>query len=149
MKRKKLLTSELQTIMYSNQKITIGKSNSDYIFEIGNQITNDLAEAVSILMTLSENNSKIWDLEINTNGIEIVPAKSLFWLSGGPEEWSSMTNYKIPWCECFIDFQQEFGILVLKIVKDSKKLSDIREGFTKYLNLPILYDFALSKEIIY
>ncbi len=149
MKRKKLLTSELQTVIYNNQKLMIGKSTDSYIFEIGNQITNDLAEGVSILMSIGESDSNIWNLEIDPQNIELTPAKTLFWLSGGESEWSSGSNYKIPWCECFIDFQEEFGILVINIVRDAKTLSDIRDGFRKHLNLPILYDFALCKEIIY
>ena len=149
MKRKKLLTSELKYVLYNNQKIMIGRSTDNYIFEIGNEITNDLAEGVSILMSIGENDSNIWDLEIDSKNIEITPAKTLFWMSGGVSEWSSGSNYKIPWCECFIDFQEEFGILVINIVKSAKTLADIRDGFRKHLNLPILYDFALCKEIIY
>lgn len=149
MKRKKLLTSELKYVLYNNQKIMIGRSTDNYIFEIGNEITNDLAEGVSILMSIGENNPNIWDLEIDSKNIEITPAKTLFWMSGGVSEWSSGSNYKIPWCECFIDFQEEFGILVINIVKSAKTLADIRDGFRKHLNLPILYDFALCKEIIY
>lgn len=149
MKRKKLLTSELQYVLYNNQKIMIGKSTDNYIFEIGNQITNDLAEGVSILMSIGENDPNIWNLEIDSENIELTPAKTLFWLSGGESEWSENSNYKIPWCECFPDFQEEFGILVINIVKGSKTLADIRDGFRKHLNLPILYDFALHREIIY
>jgi hypothetical protein len=149
MKRKKLLTSELKYVLYNNQKIMIGRSTDNYIFEIGNEITNDLAEGVSILMSIGENDPNIWDLEIDSKNIEITPAKTLFWMSGGVSEWSSGSNYKIPWCECFIDFQEEFGILVINIVKSAKTLADIRDGFRKHLNLPILYDFALCKEIIY
>lgn len=149
MKRKKLLTSELKYVLYNNQKIMIGRSTDNYIFEIGNEITNDLAEGVSILMSIGENDPNIWNLEIDSKNIEITPAKTLFWMSGGVSEWSSGSNYKIPWCECFIDFQEEFGILVINIVKSAKNLSDIRDGFRKHLNLPILYDFALCKEIIY
>ena len=149
MKRKKLLTSELKYVLYNNQKIMIGRSTDNYIFEIGNEITNDLAEGVSILMSIGENNPNIWNLEIDSKNIEITPAKTLFWMSGGVSEWSSGSNYKIPWCECFIDFQEEFGILVINIVKSAKTLADIRDGFRKHLNLPILYDFALCKEIIY
>lgn len=149
MKRKKLLTSELKYVLYNNQKIMIGRSTDNYIFEIGNEITNDLAEGVSILMSIGENDPNIWNLEIDSKNIEITPAKTLFWMSGGVSEWSSGSNYKIPWCECFIDFQEEFGILVINIVKSAKTLADIRDGFRKHLNLPILYDFALCKEIIY
>ena len=34
------------------------------------------------------------------------------------------------------------------IVKKSKTLLDIRNAFVKYLNLPVLYNFAISKNLI-
>jgi hypothetical protein len=38
--------------------------------------------------------------------------------------------------------------LFIKIIKDSKKLSEVRDGFIKYLNLPVIYDFAMSKNLL-
>jgi hypothetical protein len=149
MKRKKLLTDECHTILYQNTKTTINQTTDGYVFEIGSEITNDLGEGVAILMFYGESDSKIWDLDIQNKNNDVIPAKTLYWLTGGPTEWKMLNNYKIPWCECHLDFQQEFGLLILKIIKNSKKLSDIKEGFTQYTNLPILYDWALSKEIIY
>jgi hypothetical protein len=34
-----------------------------------------------------------------------------------------------------------------KFLKKSKTMNDVRNGFLKYLNLPILYEFALENEI--
>ena len=78
----------------------------------------------------------------------ITPEKSLFWLTGGYSEWRTLTHYNKPWCECYLEFQEEFGFLIVNIVKKSKTLSDIRNGFQKYLNLPTLYDFAISRDFI-
>lgn len=149
MRRKKLLTEECQDIIYNDQKISINQTKTGYIFEIGSEITDDLGEGVALLMFYRESSQRIWDLEIQTENIEIVPAKTLYWLTGGPKEWKPLNNYRIPWCECHSVFQQEFGLLLLKIIRNSKRLSEIRDGFTKFLNLPIMYDFAISKEIIY
>ena len=38
--------------------------------------------------------------------------------------------------------------MIIKIIKDSKKLSEVRDGFIKYLNLPIIYDFAMSRNLL-
>lgn len=146
MKRKRL--SEIPNIILSDEKkVKISKSGNDIIFEIGKEITSDIAEGVSIMMRFCEQKSKIWDLEIDTNS-EIIPEKSLFWLTGGSQEWNNLENYKKPWCECYLEFQEEFGMTIINIVKKSKKLSDIKEGFNKYLNLPTLYDFAISKKLV-
>ena len=35
-----------------------------------------------------------------------------------------------------------------KTTKKSKKLADVRDGFVKYLNLPTLYNFAISRDMV-
>jgi hypothetical protein len=108
----------------------------------------DIAEAVSILMRrdIDEN---IWQMEIGDIDIETVsPEKSLFWLTGGYNEWRTLENYNRPWCDCYLDFQEEFGFLVINIIRRSRTLMDIRNNFIKYLNLPVLYDFAISKDLV-
>ena len=59
----------------------------------------------------------------------------------------ALENYKRPWCDCYIDFQEEFGIAEVSMVEKSKTLGEIRRNFIKYLNLPTIYEFALSSEI--
>jgi hypothetical protein len=78
----------------------------------------------------------------------ITPEKSLYWLSGGYKEWKSLEHYNRPWCDCYLDFQEEFGLLVISIIKRSKTLEDMRKHFIEYLNLPVLYDFALSRKLL-
>jgi hypothetical protein len=149
MKRKKVLLKEqLSEVIYNNNKIVISKDDNRWCFEIGNEITMDIAEAVSILMRrdIDEN---IWQMEIGDIDIETVsPEKSIFWLTGGYNEWRTLENYNRPWCDCYLDFQEEFGFLVINIIRRSRTLMDIRNNFIKYLNLPVLYDFAISKDLV-
>ena len=149
MKRKKeLLKSELDSVFVS-KKLVIKKEGNEWFFEIGKEMTNDLSEAVTIMMRVCKPDDSALDIEINsTNTENITPEKSLFWLTGGTHEWRNLENYNRPWCDCYLDFQEEFGFMIIKIIKDSKKLSDIRDYFSKYLNLPILYDFAISKSFV-
>ena len=77
----------------------------------------------------------------------IKPELALYWLTGGDYEWKIMTNYKKQWMECSLDFQEEFGLIIFNIIKKSKTMSDIREGFLKNINLSVLYEFALEKNI--
>ena len=148
-KRKVDLESKGSKNIYSDKIITISKENDEYFFEIGTEMTNDIAEAVSILMRKSEFNSNIWDLELKDVFTEnITPEKALFWLTGGYTEWRTLEHYNKPWSECYLDFQEEFGMIIINIVKKSKNLKDIRKNFIKYLNLPTLYEFAISKNMI-
>jgi hypothetical protein len=149
MKRKKeLLKSELDSVFVS-KKLVIKKEGNEWFFEIGKEMTNDLSEAVTIMMRVCKPDDSAWDIEVNNTNIEnITPEKSLFWLTGGKQEWRNLENYNRPWCDCYLDFQEEFGFMIIKIIKDSKKLSEVRDGFIKYLNLPIIYDFAMSKNLL-
>ena len=133
---------------WSDNLIKIDKEGDQYYFEIGSDITTDLAEAVAIMMMKYKNNGKFWDLEIkDIDYYNITPEKSLYWLSGGDNEWQLMNNYKKSWMDCSLEYQEEFGLKVISILKKSKTMRDIKNGLLKYLNLSILYEFALEKEI--
>ena len=146
MRRKKVAVKAHD--VYTDSFVRISKEQNEYYFEIGNEMTMDMAEAVSMLMRKEMWNSPVWGLEIQDISCEnLSPDKSLFWLTGGYSEWRTLEHYNKPWCDCYLDFQEEFGILIVNIIKRSKKLKDVRDNFIKYLNLPILYDFAIKKNM--
>jgi len=135
--------------VYQDNIVSIKKENSMYFFEIGNELTEDVAEAVSLLMRKVDWNSPVWELELKEMSFnQIDPEKSLFWLSGGDYEWEILDHYNKPWCDCYLEFQEEFGLTILNIVNKSKKLKDIRDRFYKHLNLPVLYNFAIKRNMI-
>lgn len=146
--RKKKLELELSEVVYSDEKININKLDNTIIFEIGKEATTDIGEAVALMMRTLDNNHSIWNLEIISESNEISPEKTLYWLTGGHFEWKNLENFNQPWADSYLYFQEEFGISIVNIIKKSKKLKDIKEGFLKNLNLPVLYDFAISKNLI-
>lgn len=150
MKRRKIDVKSLSKEIYNSGKIRVLCEESDYYFEIGKEITTDLAEATAILMRCVDVNDQIWDLEItNFDSQKIEPSKCLFWLTGAQNEWKNLENYNRPWSYYCLDFQEEFGFLIISILRKCKTLGDIRDYFSRHLNLPILYDFALSKNMLY
>ena len=139
MKKKKVAVMRPNNV-WDSELIKISNDYDGYYFEIGMNLTTDLAEAVAILMRLkSKWNDEIWNLKINDiDFYNIDPSKCLYWLTGGDEEWMNGDNYKKPWHEVGLDFQEEFGIIIISILKKSKTLKDIRTGFLKHLNLATL-----------
>lgn len=121
--------------------------NGQSFFEIGNELTTDIAEAVAIMMRKKIDDS-IWSKDFSIDYETIEPRRALYWLTGGDSEWISLHNYKQPWSKCDLDFQEEFGFIIISILKKSKTLGDIRDGFIRYLNLPVLYEFALSRNFV-
>jgi hypothetical protein len=149
MKKRKLDLKSMAKDVYNRGIVRVSKEENEYFFEIGKELTSDVAEAVAILMRKVDFNEAVWNLEFNNIVLEnITPERCLFWLTGGYSEWRTLENYNKPWCDCYLDFQEEFGYLILNIIKRSKTLKDVRENFLKYLNLPILYDFAINKNMI-
>lgn len=149
MRKRKVDLKNVSNQIWCTEMVKISKEENEFVFEIGNEMTHDLAEAVAILMRKVDFNNDIWHLDIsNINIDDITPAKSLFWLSGGYSEWRTLDNYNKPWNECYLDFQEEFGFLVINILKKSKTLKDVRDFFIKHLSLPIIYEFAISKNMI-
>jgi hypothetical protein len=148
-KRKLDLRTRGKIDVYSYDSINISREENEYFFEIGNDLTSDVAEAVSILMRRVDYDDFVWDIKIKNIITEnITPEKALFWLTGGYEEWKILDNYNKPWVECYLDFQEEFGYIIANIMKKSKNLREVRDNFIKHLNLTTLYDFALSKDMI-
>lgn len=125
------------------------ETNGQLFFEIGTEITQDIGEAVAIMMRKSFVEESVWEKQLPIDIDSIEPKKTLYWLSGGDNEWIPLHNYKTSWSDCELDFQEEFGIIVISVLKKSKTLGDIRNGFIKYLNLPTLFEFALSKDFVY
>lgn len=148
MKKKKVAVMRPNNV-WDSELIKISNDYNGYYFEIGMNLTTDLAEAVAILMRLkSKWNDEIWNLKISEiDYYNIDPYKCLYWLTGGEEEWMNGDNYKKAWHEVRLDFQEEFGIIIISILKKSKTLKDVRTGFLKHLNLATLYNFAIEKEI--
>ena len=148
-KRKDLLEKIGTKTIFTDKTRKISIEGNKWFFEIGKELTTDIAEAVSLLVRECDSNDQIWEVEIkDINTEDITPEKSLYWLSGGYKEWKSLENYNRPWCDCYLDFQEEFGFTILNSVNRSKTLGDVREYFIENLNLPVLYDFALSKDLV-
>lgn len=146
MKRKKV--EEKENIVFKNNIVKITKENDDQLcFEIVNYITYDISEAVSLLIKY-DLSDKIWDIDIKVNINDIVPEKTLYWLSGGEKEWTTKEHYIKDWSDCYLDFQEQFGFIIMNILRKSRKLRDIKQGFNKNLNLPIIYDFAISRNLV-
>lgn len=150
MRKRKTLLKEIGTkIIYDDNTTIISREGNEWFFEIGKEMTTDLGEAVSLLLRNCDASDEVWKTDIKEINIDnISPEKSLYWLTGGEKEWKTLENYNRPWCDCYLDFQEEFGLLVVSIIKRSKTLEDMRKHFIEYLNLPVLYDFALSKKLL-
>lgn len=123
--------------------------NKQVFFEFDDYVTEDVAEAVAIMMRNKNVDKSFWDKKINQNdSITIDPRKCLYWLSGGDREWVKLSNYNTTWSECESQFEEEFKYLIKWIVNRSKTLGEIKNLFIEYLNLPTLYEFALDRGII-
>ncbi len=134
---------EIQDAVKINQT-----ENGKIFFEFYNHITDDVAEAVAMMMRTDGIDKKLWEVELEFDLDLIQPRKTLYWLSGGDREWIKLTNYKKPWCEVESYYEYEYDHIIRWIVKKSKNLSEIRDKFIQYLNLPTLYEFALSKNFV-
>jgi hypothetical protein len=132
-------------IFYQDDVVTVYKDIEGFSFEIGDLFTNDLLEAVAIMMRNSNwSGLKIWDYEFDSHTIN--PINCIYWLSGGDVFWKNPELNK-GWSEILPDILNKFENKVFEASK-RRKLSDIRKYFKKHLNLDSFYEFALSKDII-
>lgn len=132
----------------SDNFIKLVPTQEQTFFEFDNFVSEDVAEVVAIMMRKKDVENSFWTQRIQKNDINVEPRKCLYWLSGGDREWVKLSNYRKPWNEVEEDFENEFKYLIKWIINRSNTLGEIRDNFIKYLNLPIIYEFALDKNII-
>lgn len=149
MKRKSQLRENSTKLLNKNKDLKISKiSKDETLFELGDIVTSDLAEGIAImLVNLDSVDEKFWRTKTTENIQMTEPRRALYWLTGGDREWLTLENYRKNWTECEWDFQERFGYTIMEILKNSETYNDIRNGFIKKLNLSVLYDFALSKNL--
>lgn len=147
MRKRRDLIENINFLFKSNVVKITKEQNQELFFEIKNEITSDVAEAVSIMLILNLKSKDIWDIEINKN-LNIDTSKCLYWLSGGNKEWIMLDNYKGTWVDYHSIFQGEFDLIINDIINNAKNLGEIRNGFIKHLNLPIIYEFAIANNLI-
>ena len=151
MKRKKVITKERETsvVIYSSDKIRVSKElNGELFFEIENEVTSDMSEAVAMSMSFGIKDELFFDTKFNININKISPDKALYWLTGGDTEWVVKKHYNKAWSDVYLTYQEEFGLQIINIFKKSNTIGDVRNGFIKHMNLPTLYEFSLSKGFI-
>ena len=70
MKRKKVITKERETsvVIYSSDKIRVSKElNGELFFEIENEVTSDMSEAVAMSMSFGIKDELFFDTKFNIN----------------------------------------------------------------------------------
>lgn len=150
MKRKSQFKENSTKLLNKSTDLKVSKiSKDETLFEFGEIITTDLAEGIAIMLINKDCiNEKIWKNKITESLEKVEPRRALYWLTGGDREWLTLENYNKNWIECCWDFQERFGYTLIEILKNSTTYDDVRKAFTKKLNLSLLYDFALSKNLV-
>jgi hypothetical protein len=153
MKKKKVRVitkvRDTSTVIYNSDRIRVNKElNGELFFEIDNELTTDLAEAIAIVLNKGINDSIFWKTTFNINIQNISPDKTLYWMSGGDREWISKSHYEKSWSDVYLTFQEEYGLFIIDTINKAKTFGDIRNEFLKKLNLPTLYEFSLEKGYI-
>ena len=121
-KKRFTTTNEINSLLESSSvRVSEGVDNCLF-FEIGKHSTTDICEAVVLMMRHGTTDSNIWNRNIikNLDLDSIETRHCLYWLSGGDLEWNKREFYKRSWNECDLLFQEEFGVIVLIILKKSK-----------------------------
>ncbi len=156
--KKVIIENDKGALIYesSNKDVRVFNDNGRLYFEASSPELEeefqsyDYAEGVAALMRLKTvlNDERLWNTKIGNNRYDVTPGRALYWLSGGNREWKSNETYGYEWIEIDTIFEHKFRDLVYEIVENAETLNDIKEGFMKNLNLPILYEFALNNDLI-
>jgi len=153
---KKWVIEESGSLLYESDQVKVWQEpNGKLFFEsidpilCGTFMSDDYAESVAALMRLPKvfNNDKLWKIKI-IDKYDITTTNVLYWLTGGDSEWVDNKNYKYGWNDVESIFNHRFEDVIFGIIDQSNTLGDIKRGFMKHLNLPVIYEFALNNNLI-
>jgi hypothetical protein len=125
--RDKKRTFEDEIQIKSNYSPTVTMEFGKLFFEIGIHLTDDVVEGVVLLMYAQKVPNDIWNIKLNKN-LEVSPIKSLYWITGGDSVWGINKNRITGWGICGGVFGDEFGDVIIDIVRNSVTLGDLRDG---------------------
>lgn len=155
-REKKWVMDESGILLYESNEVKVWQEpNGKLFFEsndpilCGTFMSNDYAESVAALMRLPKvfNDEKLWKIKIISK-YDITTEKVLYWLTGGNSEWDDKSHYKYEWGEINTIFNHKFEDIIMEIIGKSNTLGDIKRGFMKNMNLPVIYEFALNNDLI-
>ena len=118
-----------------------------FVFDNKKIITNDILEAVAILMKLDnfKNDKILWELDIIgfKNDLDIKYSDVLYWILGGEV---GMSIYKYKWFYMSDFFVKKYKRTLTAILKNSKNLYDVRKSLLKKIPMQSVYDFSIKKD---
>jgi hypothetical protein len=158
--KKVLVIENKGKVIYQNNELhvkVVQEQDGSLYFESHNHslsecfMTHDFAEAVSAMMRIKEliNDKEFWSIEVDSDlTYDVTPAKTFYWLTGGNKEWKGLNHFKYDWSDINGYYNDEYSEVFYKIITESNTLEDIRNRFLIHFNLPVLYEFALTNDLI-
>ncbi len=147
MLRRRELCKDKDLYKKHNYVNIVDELNGVLIYEIGNEITTDFVEAITIMMYDDKiNNDIIWNTLVNKD-IEYDVEKCLFWLSGGVKTWGSKF-YIVKWSDVYQLYVDNYSNIIIDIINKSKTFRDIKSEFIYKLSYLEFIDFGIKNKHI-
>lgn len=124
----------------------------NYFFEIKTEITNDISEAVVIMMNdRCFNEHEIWKTNIphSIKSQDIRIDKTIYWLTGGDRAWINKNAlYNIKWSDISIEYENILRQEIEHIFNSSKTFGDLRDNYKKSFPTIRILDIAAFLDIL-
>lgn len=136
---------------YDNVNIDI-YSNGLLFIKIKSEITNDLVEAITIMMKdKCFDGHEIWNTKIpkhiSCDNIDV--EKCIYWLTGGNKAWDIKNGmYNTKWIDIASDYEYIIGSEIKVLFKKSKTFGDLRDRLTRKFPMIRIMDLAVFFNII-
>lgn len=128
------------------------EKNGNFFFEIKSEITNDISEAVAIMMSdKCFDNHDVWNTPIpkNITSCDIDTEKTIYWLTGGNNSWVNKNGmYTVKWIEIANDYDYMVGEEIKELFNDSKTFGELRDKFKLSFPMIRILDLAIFLNIL-
>ncbi len=142
--KSKKVELSVRKILFETKDLTILQEDGIYVFDIDKVLfTKDVLEAVSYLLKYKKfEDLKFWKYALDERMTHyVVPANSLYWLSGGQHYWNKQNS---EWVDSYEVYERTFQAKLYKIIENAKTLGDLRTQLVKNFNLDMFCEFSLE-----
>ena len=148
---KKVVETEIENLIYKSDNISLCRvNNSIHLFGYQDLTINEVFEILMWGIKNRNDDEEFWSIKLtsadkqNARSINII-----YWLTGGDKIWKSHNwIWKKEWNDLSLVFLEHFDDKIIKLVKSSKTIGDLRNNIKSKLSCEDFYELGLSLDII-
>lgn len=147
---KKIVKKEID-IIYKSNNITLHRiNNTIHLFEDDDYTLNEILDIIIYGLKTKIEDDSFWNIKLSlTDKQNVKPINLIYHLTGGDKVWKQNNwVWKLDWNEMSNTFLEHFDDKIIKLVKASKTLGELRQKIKNNLSGEDFYELGIMLDLI-